>query len=313
MPIIRRKGRGDRARARAALGPLKRLGHSKARIRRHLRAAAKFYVTTLPLVNPADFHSTDAVRKGMIEFTEISWAEGDGVDLVKDAIFGTAMLLEIASKSFTDAWILVKRWERNELPNQAPPCSPEEAMALAGLAAEEKKYGLAFTILLAFECYLRTGEWVKMHPEQVEFVDRGLVVDLGETKGTARRGGKDTVATQDLTLCRFARKAVDSTPRGSSLVQMSETHFRRWFKAALKKLGLAQSGLTPYSLRRGGCSSAVLHGTAVSSVIHTARWTDARTARIYIQEGAALLRETQRPPAVKQLLLAATQHLRSAF
>jgi integrase len=313
MPIVKKKGRGDRARARAALGPLQALGHSKARIKRHLRAAEKFYLITFSNISSTDLHSNDAVRKSMVRFIETSWAEGDGVDLAKDAIFGTAMLLEVTSKSFADAWTLIKRWERHELPSQAPPSSPEEAMALAGLAAKEGKFGLAFAVLLAFECYLRTGEWVRLVPEQVVFADRGLVVDLGETKGTARRGGKDVVSTQDPLLCHFARKALSATPPASTFVQMSESHFRRWFRKSLKALELEKSELTPYSFRRGGCSSAVLNGTPVSTVIHGARWTDARTARIYIQEGAAMLRETKRPPAVQTLLRQAAQHLHRAL
>ena len=72
-------------------------------------------------------------------------------------------------------------------------------------------------------------------------------------------------------------------------------------------------GFRWYSIRRGGATAANLSGVPLGVLMLRGRWSDPRTARIYISDGLAMLADLSVPPAHRALLLARARHVRPGF
>ena len=308
MPILRRTTKAARKAARAPLGKIEHGGISKARQKRNLRSAAYFMAWTM-MMGIGTTEDAELLRQAMVSFIGHCWQEGDGKDICCSAIYGICALLTLESKVyFKTAWKLLKRWNVLELPLQAPPALRLEVMALAGLAWSQGKKGLAIGILLAYDLFLRTGEWTNLRLEAVEAGVSAATISLGLTKGVQRRGGVETVTCRDPLLVRHL-SWLKATQGGGKLVEDSEATIRVWLKKSAKLLGIADRKLTPYSFRRGGLSAASLDGVPVSTLALRARWLDTRIATVYIQEGEQTLRALNTPAWVTAKLQAAARRL----
>ena len=301
MPVLRQETKAARKAARATVGGLEG-GQSETRMKRNKKAAALFLAwcgrAGLPLCD-----DTARLATAMTAFVLDCWHEGEGKDVCCSATFGCAALLSLESKTvFTVSWRLLKKWSKLELPRQAPPALRLETLALAGLAWRENKRGLAIGLLLAYDLFLRTGEWANIDFAQVEgSAAVGLTISLGETKGVKRRGGVEMVTCRDETLINLYLQHCGNQ-RSGRLLEISEDAMRRWFKTACTKLLIGHRRLTPYSLRRGGLSAAAADGVAVSTLALRARWQDTKTAKVYIQEGQLALAELRLEAAAENRL-----------
>ena len=80
-------------------------------------------------------------------------------------------------------------------------------------------------------------------------------------------------------------------------------------RKTMQNFNLSHRQLTPYSFRRGGLSAACLAGIPVSTLALRARWWDIRTAKEYIQEGAASLGALEVTAGARMQLKEAAFHL----
>ena len=67
---------------------------------------------------------------------------------------------------------------------------------------------------------------------------------------------------------------------GDSLSQMSNYQFRSLFKSLIDALGLSDLGYMPYSIRRGGVTSAYRQGVLLDTLVTEGRWHHLPTARL---------------------------------
>ena len=58
----------------------------------------------------------------------------------------------------SEAWRPLSTSRRNELPNRATPMLPEIVQCIAGLAAAQEPFDVAFGLLVCFHCVLRSSE-----------------------------------------------------------------------------------------------------------------------------------------------------------
>ena len=63
----------------------------------------------------------------------------------------------------------------------------------------------------------------------------------------------------------------------------------------MRKLKLEDHGFRPYSLRRGGATHWFQHHGSFDKLLVQGRWAAAKTAKIYVNEGLALLAEISIP------------------
>ena len=196
----------------------------------------------------------------MVRFILEWWQEGESKEVVSSLLQSFKYLMPSEPLNLSLQWRLYRRWAAKELPAQAPPSTTLEALAIAGQAFQDGHWGLGVMLLLAFDGFLRTGEYCAAKPEDFEFVDDNFVLHLGEAKGVEA--------------------------------------FRGWHTKALRALHLESRILKPYSLRRGSITAAVRAGVPVSTVIQRARWRTPKVADVYIREGDAILAKLKHSPDV---------------
>jgi integrase len=163
--------------------------------------------------------------------------------------------------------------------------------ALAGLSFKHKRGDIAVALLLAFEGLLRTGELTSLQKSDIDVAKTfsSAVLNLGFTKTGSRIGSQESVTIEDPDICRILAARLLNLKPGDLLLPKGSFEFRRFFKQLVEELKLQSLGFKPYSLRRGGATHHFRTCGQLSKTVVKGRWTNARTARVYINEGLAVL------------------------
>ena len=114
-------------------------------------------------------------------------------------------------------------------------------------------------------------------------------IDLGLTKGGQRKGRRESITTKDPQTVLLLAHVLQNKPPGTMLFPESSYVFRKCFADAVAHLGFPRNWYLPYALRRGGATEHFLMTGQLDATVVRGRWSNARTARIYINEGAVEL------------------------
>ena len=93
--------------------------------------------------------------KAVIEYMQEAWKKGEPKDAVSDLLQSFKHLMPSEPLPLQQAWKLYRKWTSKELPEQAPPCHLEEALAYSGLAFKEGKGACGTVLLGAYDGYPR--------------------------------------------------------------------------------------------------------------------------------------------------------------
>lgn len=228
------------------------------------------------------------------DYLEELWQQGEPRSLAVDLLSGLCLFRPClrgtlhCGKRWCDAWKL------HELPCQAPPLLVLHVLAMAGRALLEwNDISLAVAIMLAFHCFLRTGEilTVKLKDIVLDSNCNEGVVALPLTKSGRRYGHQEAVVVSDWRVARLLGVCKSSGAPGDTLVGRSSAAFRSHFAKLLDSFKLDSSDFKPYSLRRGGATHDFRTHGDLSRTMLRGRWGCQRTARIYINESLAALTE----------------------
>lgn len=168
----------------------------------------------------------------------------------------------------------------------------EVAVALAWFFIRMGHIGGAFLILVAFDCFLRTGELLSLiiRDIRVDAGDTGVVM-LAHTKTGQRHAAFEASTFSDPLVGRLYRVFRRMLPRDTHedhYIFLPKTHvFYALFKKGLAWLGLEDFGFQPYSLRRGGATAYFRATRNMEATLDRGRWSSVRVARIYLNDGLA--------------------------
>ena len=184
-------------------------------------------------------------------------------------------------------------WHTHEIPNRAPPLPEVVLKAMVGYSLFNNKPLFALSLLLGFYGMMRTGEVLGLRRNQVEVKSANgpAVLSLGLTKSGKRQGAESITLTVVEVTRRLLQWKQSSTP---SLVPNASA-WRTEFANTLASLGLTDFQFRPYSLRRGGATFWFQKHGSLDKLLIQGRWQAPRTARIYINEGLAILAEMNVP------------------
>jgi integrase len=192
-------------------------------------------------------------------------------------------------------------------------------MAIAQYCASRGEFGAMFLVLAGFDSFLRTREMLSLCWSDVSIDDRGRgAISLAHTKVGQRNAAFEAAVILDPVVGASFRRAASEVPRGTSrdfyIFPGTEARFYALFSEALVALGLSEYGFRPYSLRRGGATAFYRATRNMGATIERGRWSTARIARIYINDGLAKEIEVRLPESVlvqlqrrARLLLSALQ------
>ena len=217
---------------------------------------------------------------------------GEGRALACDNVAAVQDFHPFLRGHLPSAWRLLKTWSSNELPNRAPPLSLDALQVLTGHALFNDKPLFALSLLLGFHGLLRTGELLGVKKAHV--VQSGprspAVISLGLTKGGKRAGAAESVTIREEDTLRRLWQWLN-TPHAPATLWGTPHSWRKTFNESLVACQLDSFDFRPYSLRRGGATMHFGRHGSLDRLLIQGRWASSKTARIYINEGLAVLAE----------------------
>ena len=190
------------------------------------------------------------------QYIEALWADGLGKAEGSYLLASLQFMLPSLKHNLPLSWRLLKTWGRHELPTRAVPLDASTALAFAGLFWVWQEYSLAAGILVAFDFFLRTGELFMIRRNHVEFFRDSATLQLQNTKSSTHQLHSERLLAWDQVAIDALRFLCHSLAPGELLVPSSAARFRTLWRRAVKFFLWQDFYIQPYSLRRGGATTA---------------------------------------------------------
>ena len=287
------RSKEERVAQRKELGSLQSLTVQPATKKRYNAAIDKFLVFLKgeKLILPQQRGQLDQLT---CEYLEHLWSQGEGRALASDTIAGLQDFDPRLKGNLPCTWRLLRVWHTHEIPNRAPPLPEVVLKAMVGFSLFNNKPLFALSLLLGFYGMMRTGEVLGLRRNQVEVKSANgpAVLSLGLTKSGKRQGAAESIT---LTVVEVTRRLLQWKQSSTLSLVPNASAWRTEFANTLASLGLTEFQFRPYSLRRGGATFWFQKHGSLDKLLIQGRWQAPRTARIYINEGLAILAEMNVP------------------
>ena len=254
---------------------------------------------------------TNEVDGLLSDYIEFLWCDGEPKSAANYVVASVQYFLPECRHRLAGAWRLVSTWNRVELPFRATPATPELMLAIAGIFLQWRWQDVAYMCLVGFSTFLRTGEMFRIRREHVHLPaspQQHAIIFLEDTKTGAR---KQMAWEKVLVKEKLALDCLKALCRGKApperLLSLNVCTFRKLWKDVVQHLGLQGLHLQPYSIRRGGATSAYRRGMTFEELMQTGRWANVSTARIYLDESLQELGTLQIPVSSRTLIQRAQQ------
>eukprot|EP00435_Cladocopium_sp_Y103_P011561 s1897_g3.t1 len=246
------------------------------------------------------------------ECVEHLWEEGAPKSAANYLVAAVQYFRPEAKHHLTWSWKLVKIWNQIEVPQRATPLSPELLMAFAGQAFCWKQFELGWLLVIGFTLFLRTGELLQIKAQDVVLGPRSGVLYLPPSKGGKRLflPLERVEMSEQITVTAFKALLRRKQP-GDLLWSKSRPQFMSLWHSLVEALKLEGCNFYPYSLRRGGASSAYRAGSSLDQLVTKGRWQHVSTARLYLDTGLQALVALTLPPASRPCIQRATATFRN--
>ena len=288
------RSKEQRAQVRKELGSLKSLTVQPKTRERYEKARQLFYLflrkEKLEIPN-----SRDALDGLLSEYLEFLWSSGEGRGLASDTLAGLQDFDPTLKGKLVTSWRLLKAWHVNEIPNRAAPIPEIILQGMIGWAIFQEQHLFALSLALCYYGMLRSGELFDLTLSSC-FMSKPstpAVISLGLTKGGKRSGASESVTIR---VQEVLRRLWQWKQLGTPLKLVSSpAAWRTLFARCISELKLQDFNFRPYSLRRGGATFWFQKHGSFDRLLVDGRWQAPKTARIYLNEGLAILAEMKVP------------------
>ena len=179
----------------------------------------------------------------------------------------------------------LKGWSRRTPPKQRPPIPCELVILLIDFFRSSRSRELEWITRACFEGYLRLSEALGAKAGDFDVSNTDGVLALPKSK----TGMNQSIVIHKGDWLSLTKSLLRRKSKGVPLVSIRPEAFRKAFESALFDLGAASARFTPHSLRHGGATWDFLQGVPIGDIVVRGRWTQAKTASRYIQQGRAAL------------------------
>ena len=248
------------------------------------------------------------------EYIEMLWETGEPKSVANYTLAALQFFRPQLKQRLPWSWKLVKVWNQVELPIRATPMSPQLLLAYAGLALKWKQPRFAWLILVGFGLFLRTGEMLTLKRSDISFGHDHAIIFVASSKGAKKKFlPLERLELREATPLWALRKLCENPGRTKDFFLWGESRrsFMSLWHDVTDNLKLSDCNYKPYSLRRGGASSAYRLGTSLDMLVSKGRWQHVHTARIYLDTGLQALATLTLPEASRPLVAKAAQHFAS--
>lgn len=245
------------------------------------------------------------------EYVEYLWESGEAKSEASYTLAAIQYFRPQAKSHLPWSWKLAKAWNRIELPTRATPLSPEMVLSFAGQCFRWKQNNMGWLLILGFSMFLRTGEILNLRRKDV-ILPKGQaspILLLENTKTTKKNFLPLEKLVVDEKICVVALQHLcKSIDPGERLCSYTNYGFRKLWADLLSYFSLEELGYMPYSLRRGGATSAYKAGVSLDVLVTKGRWQHVTTARLYLDQGLQSLAQIALPQATQRKLHQAQQY-----
>eukprot|EP00435_Cladocopium_sp_Y103_P028712 s218_g7.t1 len=249
-------------------------------------------------------------------YIEHLWEDGDTKTAASYAMAAVQFHHPALKGQLTKPWKLLALWGRLEQPRRATPLDPSLVVAFAGTFLQWRWPLLACLTIVGFCGLLRTGEMFQLQRSHVVLPrkkDQNAVLFLFNTKTTKRNllEAEKVVITESsgIDCLRYLCRGLRSD---DYLVETSPATYRDIWKQIVVHLGLTEFHYLPYSLRRGGATSAYREGMGFDQLMSKGRWRNISTARGYLDQVLQEFAAIQLPAASAPRIRAAKTAFKAA-
>ena len=287
--------REERAAQRKKLGPLKSLTVQPVTRKRYDKAMHDFYqfLRESNLFLPTSALGMDTL---LSDYLEHLWASGFGRAEASNVLAALQDVQPHLKGKLAQSWRLLKAWSTHEVPNRAPPLPLDMLEAMVGYCLFKNQVHMGLSLLVAYHGLLRTGEVLSLTAGAIS-VQRAkgpAVLSLGWTKSGKRQGASESVTLYGEDVCRRLHQWIHSCGPKAPLCPPAHV-WRRQFADILTALSFDKWDFRPYSLRRGGATHQFRAHGSFDRLMQHGRWQSLKTARVYINDGMAVLAQLSIP------------------
>eukprot|EP00438_Fugacium_kawagutii_P022997 Skav216830 [mRNA] locus=scaffold2314:115102:115962:+ [translate_table: standard] len=232
------------------------------------------------------------------EYIEALWDQGEPKSLANYTLAAIQHFKPQSKHHLPWSWKLAKVWNSLELPQRATPLSPELLMALSGQAFRWSQPEFGWLLVVGFTLFLRTGELLGIQAKDVVLAPNSGVLYLPPSKSGKRNflPLERVEVTEKSTIKALTALLRNKSP-GDYLWPQSRGQFMTLWHSIIGALKLEGMNYFPYSLRRGGATSAYRAGSSLDQLVSRGRWAHVQTARLYLDTGLQALAAITLPVA----------------
>eukprot|EP00438_Fugacium_kawagutii_P016522 Skav222460 [mRNA] locus=scaffold3319:167084:173482:+ [translate_table: standard] len=249
-------------------------------------------------------------------YIERLWEDGDTKTMASYTVAAVQYFQPKLKGQLKQPWKLLSLWSKLEQPRRATPLSPDLLLAVAGQFIAWRWQDLGHLCVVGFCGFLRTGEMFQLRRSHVVLPrssSQDAVLFIQDSK-TAKRNFLqwEKVIISEQVGIRSLRALCAHRRPDDLLVDVTPQKFRDLWHQVIQALGLGSFHYLPYSLRRGGATSAYRNGATFEQLLEKGRWKHLATARLYLDQGLQEYASLTTPPAAHPFIRAAQQSFRSA-
>jgi len=214
-------------------------------------------------------------------------------------------------------------WKTRKPHKSHPPVEWRVAVAMAVTMESNGHRDAAVATLLAWDCYLRVNELVKLKVRRVVAPGDPGYFDHPESQTTPISGGWRTdratqvclrktktgmfhhVTIEDRRVEQVLAHHVRGKHPDSKVFNLDAKQYCMLFRQAKNALGMHNIPFTPHSLRHGGATSnwKTYGAGSLPTVVMRGRWRSYASASLYIQQGPAMMAQYRAPDTARQLAI----------
>ena len=294
-----------RAQARKKIGKLRHQVISQATEERYAEAFRRFRLfhnlgKDFCIENYEEFDDTVA------EYVEFLWESGEPKSYANYTLAAVQYYRPQSKQHLPWSWKLAKIWNQVEMPVRATPMSPKVMLAFAGVALQWGKPEFAYLVVVGFALFLRTGELLQLAPQHVTLSSKLAIIFVEGSKGSKRSFlPLERLEIDKPTALSALRWLIKNGKGKTPFWGESRRSFMDTWHEIAAHLKLPPGLFKPYSLRRGGATSAYKNGCPLDTLVSKGRWQHLHTARIYLDTGLQALTSLTLPAASHPCLQAA--------
>lgn len=270
------------------------------------KTQVRYSAAVSQLLQVIDGASTmDVMDDRISEWIQEKFSKGEPINIVADALSGIHHYIPLTRKKLPMSWKVFGIWRKHEIPSRAPPITADLVLAMASYHLQKANFTFGTLLLLAFHCFLRTGEILQLRVEDFLLGPEKGIVRIPRSKGGLRRNTIESITIDDTRVIDTLQELFEIKKHlGLTKVPLwtsSGQAFRGLFYQTCRVFSVTHLNFRCYSLRRGGATAFFQSTGSMDRVLLRGRWQSANVARIYICDALSQLPSLQATGATKRM------------